>query len=99
MSGSADGTIRVWDSQTGELQAQLEDHQGAVTCVRFSPDGSMMASASADKTIRLWKFPSNQIIRLAVFLPRPCIKWKEFVKPINWSHLKLGVKLKGRFYS
>ena len=67
LSGSADGTIRVWDSQTGELHAQLEDHQGAVTCVRLSPDGSMMASVSADKTIRLWKFPGNEIIRLAFF--------------------------------
>ena len=67
LSGSADGTIRVWDSQTGELQAQLEDHQGAVTCVRLSLDCSMMASASADKTIRLWKFPGNVIIRLAFF--------------------------------
>lgn len=65
LSGSADGTIRVWDSQTGELHAQLEDHEEAVTCVRLSPDGAMMASASADKTIRLWKFPANEIIRLA----------------------------------
>ena len=64
MSGSADGTIRVWDSLTGELLAQLEDHQGPVTCVRLSPNGALLASASADKTIRLRKFPTREIIRL-----------------------------------
>ena len=64
LSGSADGTIRVWDSQTGELHAQLEDHQGPVTCVRLSPDGEVLASASADKTIRLRKFPANEVDRL-----------------------------------
>ena len=63
LSGSADGTIRVWDSQTGELCSQLENHQGPVTCVRLSSDGTIMASASADKTIRLWRFPANECFR------------------------------------
>ena len=63
LSGSTDGTIRVWDSQTGELYAQLEDHQGPVTCVRLAPNGEILASGSADKTIRLWKAPSNGLIR------------------------------------
>ena len=32
----------------------LRDHQGCVLAVTFSPDGTMLATASADKTIQRW---------------------------------------------
>jgi len=30
-------------------------HSGPVTCVRFSPDGTLLASSSSDKKCKLWK--------------------------------------------
>jgi WD40 repeat protein len=37
------------------LEKTLEGHQGKIWCVGFSPDGKLLATASFDRTIKLWK--------------------------------------------
>lgn len=53
-SGSNDGTVRLWDPITGDLQLALDDHSDAVVSVAFSPDGCVLATGSGDGTIQLW---------------------------------------------
>ena len=52
------GTVCLWDPNTGEHKITLGEHEERVTCVEFSPDGSILASGSVDPrgdgTIRLW---------------------------------------------
>jgi WD40 repeat protein len=55
VSGSWDGTVRVWDVQTGAELLCLRGHEHAVTCVSFSADGHRLVSGSGDNTLRLWE--------------------------------------------
>ncbi|XP_054635716.1 PWP2 small subunit processome component [Dunckerocampus dactyliophorus] len=46
--------IFLWSMQTGRLLEVLGGHEGPVSCLCFSPVQSILASASWDRTIRLW---------------------------------------------
>ena len=56
VSGSLDGTIRLWDTISGEPVQTLTGHTRGVLSVTLNPDGDTLASASLDGTVLLWNF-------------------------------------------
>ena len=41
-------------------------HDAAVTALDLSPDGSVLASSSADRTLKLWRYPEATLLRTLV---------------------------------
>ena len=50
----------IWDSASGQITKTLTGHKREVTSVTFSPDGSQLASASRDRTVKvIWNHLSS----------------------------------------
>jgi WD40 repeat protein len=63
LTGSDDGTLKLWDVATTRLVRTFAGHKGKVSAVALSRDGAYALSGSADKTIRLWEVATGRLIR------------------------------------
>jgi WD40 repeat protein len=55
--------IQMWDTETWQPAGDvIKGHDADVKAVAFSPDGKLIASTSADQTIRLWDAETRQPI-------------------------------------
>jgi WD40 repeat protein/serine/threonine protein kinase len=59
-----DHSIKVLSVSDQQLVARLHGHTAEVRYLSFSRDGSLMASASLDRTVRIWKLPSGEPVGL-----------------------------------
>jgi WD40 repeat protein len=64
--GCADGTVRLLDLEKINPDEQPRDlaerHQGSVNSVAFSPDGTVCATGSDDRSICLWKTETGELL-------------------------------------
>jgi dipeptidyl aminopeptidase/acylaminoacyl peptidase len=53
VSGNQDGLVLLWETATGDVQAEFWTHPRAVTALAVSADGRYLASAGDDKSVRV----------------------------------------------
>ena len=60
-SGSEDGTVRVWDTRSGEATLDpLRSGNGKVTAVVFAPSGKSVVSGTETGTVCIWNILAGQ---------------------------------------
>jgi WD40 repeat protein len=57
-------TAQFWQQENDALWSDLPGHRNEILDIDFSEDGKMLASASADGSIRLWQTGNDSIVRL-----------------------------------
>jgi len=57
-----DGAVRLWHPLSGEAVALLRGHRSHVWSISFSPDSTVLASGSDDRTVRMWDTSSGACI-------------------------------------
>lgn len=64
LSWSFDGTVKVWDLNSGHKLRDLACHKGAVLSCDVSSDGQLFVSTSADMTAKVWSSISWEMVFL-----------------------------------
>jgi WD40 repeat protein len=54
LSGHTDGTARLWDLGLHACTKRVQAHERAITAISAAPDALLFATASEDRSVRLW---------------------------------------------
>lgn len=61
VTGSYDGVVSIWRVSDGKLIKTLTGHTKQIWGITFSPNGKLIASASADKSARIWNIEDSSV--------------------------------------
>lgn len=54
-AGFSDGSVRIWNLQTGQFIRQFTGHKSAISNLKFSDDGVLLVSGTKDGVINVWQ--------------------------------------------
>jgi WD40 repeat protein len=61
---SRSGEVKLFSVESGQLVLAIkEPHSDTVNCVRYSPDGTQIASCAADRFVKVWNVADGKFVR------------------------------------
>ena len=54
LSGSEDGTLRVWDVASGQCVRVMQGYAASLFDIDWSPDGTQLVSGGTDALVTIW---------------------------------------------
>ena len=64
LTGSSDGTVRIWDLESGENVAAMKGDGWAVSTVAWSPDGTRVVAGSDGEALFIWDVETGENLRV-----------------------------------
>lgn len=62
-SASFDGSVKLWNAETGSCTATCSNHTDSVIALDYSSQGSTLATGSLDKSIAIWDTSSGTLVK------------------------------------
>jgi WD40 repeat protein len=79
ISGSRDGTIRIWSVSQRQCMHTITAHEERVTSLALSPDDRLLATGGSDHLVRLWDFKTRRL--LTTFAGHRRVVWSVTFSP------------------
>ena len=85
--GGDNGIIYLLDSIPPTNLREIQAHDGYIISLQFSKDGKQIASASEDRTAKIWNVQTQELIRTLPLLSNPVELDHVFVFNVDWTRM------------
>ena len=63
VSGSRDGTVRVWNLESGEQEGAPMEHESSMTDLAVTRDGTKIISGDKEGRMKVWDVESHELVK------------------------------------